>query len=232
MAHNTARLWLALIFLSALAGASPCAAAARPPHRSTAQVINPELTGGLLVGGSRVLLVWGSDGTILRSEDGAHWAHAVTPGSADSRASRRMSAETCSSRWEHRHHPAIDRRRPHLAAGAQHDDGHRPARCGQSPAAAPGSRRARTAASCARSTTARTGARSIRSSRSRFRPCSSIRTRRLILIGGDEGIVGFSKNAGSPGRSPRSRCRSRPHRSPRFIVSANYCSPPARSADS
>ena len=46
-------------------------------------MINPDLTGGLLVGGSRVLLVWGSDGTILRSEDGVRWSHAVTPGSAD-----------------------------------------------------------------------------------------------------------------------------------------------------
>ncbi|MES1262993.1 MAG: hypothetical protein ABUL69_01475, partial [Peristeroidobacter soli] len=46
-------------------------------------VINPELSGGLLVNGSRVLLVWGSDGVILRSEDGARWSHAITPGSAD-----------------------------------------------------------------------------------------------------------------------------------------------------
>ena len=54
-----------------------------------------------------------------------------------------------------------------------------------------------------------------------------------MLIGGDEGMVGFSKDAGeSAGRSPRSRCRTRPRRSPRFIASANYCSPPARSADS
>jgi photosystem II stability/assembly factor-like uncharacterized protein len=84
MAHDTARLRAALIFLLALSGASPCAAAAHVPAPAyLAQVINPELTGGMLVNGSRLLLVWGSDGTILRSEDGAHWVHAVTPGSAD-----------------------------------------------------------------------------------------------------------------------------------------------------
>ena len=84
MAHNTARLRAALIILSAVAGTSPCTAAAQPPAPVyMPQVINPELNGGLLVGGSRVLLVWGSDGTILRSEDGVHWVHAVTPGSAD-----------------------------------------------------------------------------------------------------------------------------------------------------
>ena len=56
-------------------------AAARPPAPVySAQVINPELTGGLLVGGSRVLLVWGSDGTILRSEDGVRWVHAAYSG--------------------------------------------------------------------------------------------------------------------------------------------------------
>jgi photosystem II stability/assembly factor-like uncharacterized protein len=83
MAPDTATQ-VALIFLAALAATSPCTAAthvATPVY--VPQVINPELNGGMLVDGSRVLLVWGSDGTILRSEDGAHWAHAVTPGSAD-----------------------------------------------------------------------------------------------------------------------------------------------------
>ncbi len=84
MARNTARLALALIFLSAIPGASSCMAAARVPAPAyVPQVINPDLNGGLLVDGSRVLLVWGSDGTILRSEDGVRWTHAVTPNSAD-----------------------------------------------------------------------------------------------------------------------------------------------------
>jgi photosystem II stability/assembly factor-like uncharacterized protein len=81
---RSAAAGLALMVLAALIGAPPCSAAAREPAPAyQAQVINPELNGGLLVNGSRVLLLWGSDGTILRSEDGTHWAHAVTPGSAD-----------------------------------------------------------------------------------------------------------------------------------------------------
>ena len=82
VARPAAALILSTIVLSALATASPCTAATRAPVYLP-QVVNPELTGGLLVGGSRGLLVWGSDATILRSEDGVHWAHAVTPGSAD-----------------------------------------------------------------------------------------------------------------------------------------------------
>src|SRR5690349_3198307 len=84
MANHSARLPVALAFLAALAGTSMCAEAARVTAPSyEAQVINPELNGGLLVDGSQVLLLWGSDGVILRSEDGARWAHAVTPGTQD-----------------------------------------------------------------------------------------------------------------------------------------------------
>src|SRR6187397_2421815 len=84
MANNTARIPAALLVLVALTGPMPCAAAARVSAPTyLPQVINPELHGGLLVSGSRVLLLWGSDGVILRSEDGARWSHAVTPGSAD-----------------------------------------------------------------------------------------------------------------------------------------------------
>ena len=83
MARSAVLPPIALALLS-LAGVAPGAAAVRAPVPVyEAQVINPDLTGGLLVGGSRVLLVWGSDGTILRSEDGVHWSHAVTPASAD-----------------------------------------------------------------------------------------------------------------------------------------------------
>jgi hypothetical protein len=35
-----------------------------------AQVINPDLSGGLLLPDGKTLLLWGSDATILRSEDG------------------------------------------------------------------------------------------------------------------------------------------------------------------
>jgi len=68
--------------LAALVAVAPCLAATRPAAPTyQAQVINPEINGGLLVSG--VLLVWGSDGTILRSEDGERWTHAVTAGAAD-----------------------------------------------------------------------------------------------------------------------------------------------------
>lgn len=83
MAANPVLLKCALALLVALSGASPCLAETPPAPTYQAQVINPELNGGLLVNGSRVLLVWGSDGTILRSEDGERWSHAVTTGSAD-----------------------------------------------------------------------------------------------------------------------------------------------------
>lgn len=74
----------ALVLLAALVGVSPSFAATRPPTPTyQAQVINPELNGGLLVNRSNVLLVWGSDGTILRSEDGSLWSHAVTTETAD-----------------------------------------------------------------------------------------------------------------------------------------------------
>ncbi|HEY6124764.1 MAG TPA: YCF48-related protein [Steroidobacteraceae bacterium] len=84
MARSAVLPAFSLAFLAALSGVTPGVAATRPPAPVyQAQVINAELTGGLLVGGSQVLLVWGSDGTILRSEDGARWLHAVTPTSAD-----------------------------------------------------------------------------------------------------------------------------------------------------
>jgi photosystem II stability/assembly factor-like uncharacterized protein len=84
MTRSAALQSLLLAGLTALAGVSTGTAEARAPVPVyQAQVINPDLTGGLLVDGSRVLLVWGSDGVILRSEDGVRWSHAVTPGSAD-----------------------------------------------------------------------------------------------------------------------------------------------------
>jgi photosystem II stability/assembly factor-like uncharacterized protein len=75
---------LALMIVVAPIAALPCPAATRAPTPTyLAPVINPDLNGGLLVAGSRVLLTWGSDSTILRSEDGVSWEHALTPGSAD-----------------------------------------------------------------------------------------------------------------------------------------------------
>jgi photosystem II stability/assembly factor-like uncharacterized protein len=79
------RAWIALA--AVCLGIAACDSA--PARRSIAaptyeaQVINPDLNAGLLVPGSNVLLVWGSDGSILRSEDGADWTHAVTATDAD-----------------------------------------------------------------------------------------------------------------------------------------------------
>jgi photosystem II stability/assembly factor-like uncharacterized protein len=72
---------LLLAALPCLASAGAATREAAPAHQP--QVINPELNGGLFVNGSRTLLVWGTDGTILRSDDGERWSHAVTPVSAD-----------------------------------------------------------------------------------------------------------------------------------------------------
>ncbi len=84
MARSASPRLLAFVLLAALPCISPGAPAARQPAPVyQPQVINPDLNGGLLVNGSRTLLVWGSDGTILRSADGEHWTHAVTPGPAD-----------------------------------------------------------------------------------------------------------------------------------------------------
>src|SRR5262245_28940217 len=49
----------------------------------SAQVINPALSGGLRVPASNALLVWGTDGSVLRSTDGSHWEYANTPILAD-----------------------------------------------------------------------------------------------------------------------------------------------------
>ena len=47
--------------------------------------MKPELVGGRRVdtGAAATFLVWGSDATILRSGDGRQWQHAQTPGAAD-----------------------------------------------------------------------------------------------------------------------------------------------------
>jgi photosystem II stability/assembly factor-like uncharacterized protein len=72
-------LALSLVFAFTLA----LAATRAPAPVYLPQAINPELTGGMLVNGSHALLVWGSDGTILRSDDGLAWSHALTPVTGD-----------------------------------------------------------------------------------------------------------------------------------------------------
>jgi photosystem II stability/assembly factor-like uncharacterized protein len=59
--------------------------AATPAIRYKPQVLNADLVGGRLVetGQSPVFLLWGSDATILRSENGRDWQHADSAGAAD-----------------------------------------------------------------------------------------------------------------------------------------------------
>src|SRR3990170_6379410 len=75
-----ARLWLCLWFCI------PAAINAdenKPPPSYSARVVNPKLTGSLFEPHSRTLLLWGTDGTVMYSTDGAsfHWAN--TPTDAD-----------------------------------------------------------------------------------------------------------------------------------------------------
>jgi len=72
---------VSLLVLLACAPAMACAAARAPSYQ--AQVINPDLAGGLQLPGAPTLLLWGSDATILRSQNGAAWTHADTAGDAD-----------------------------------------------------------------------------------------------------------------------------------------------------
>lgn len=73
---------VARVAVLALIGAA-CFAATNPAPHYLPQAENPDLDGGLLLPGSQVLLVWGSDATILRSDDGITWTHALTTGGAD-----------------------------------------------------------------------------------------------------------------------------------------------------
>jgi photosystem II stability/assembly factor-like uncharacterized protein len=67
----------------ALAACAFAAAARDAPPVYLAEVINPELTTAVAVPRTDVVLLAGTDGTILRSNDGIHWTHALTPTSAD-----------------------------------------------------------------------------------------------------------------------------------------------------
>jgi photosystem II stability/assembly factor-like uncharacterized protein len=48
-----------------------------------AQVINPQLTGGMLGAGDGSLLVWGTDGSVLHSREGSQWQRASVPTPSD-----------------------------------------------------------------------------------------------------------------------------------------------------
>ncbi len=78
----SARIFLLLAIWAAAPFSEAAGAEKRAPVYA-AQVINPDLEGGLSVPGGRTLLLWGSDATILRSPDGTAWSHAETPGQQD-----------------------------------------------------------------------------------------------------------------------------------------------------
>lgn len=80
------RTLCAVICLAAALGCLAQSACAPEETRApdyTAQVINPDFHGGMLLPGGKTFLVWGSDGTILRSDDGAEWAQSATPSTVD-----------------------------------------------------------------------------------------------------------------------------------------------------
>jgi photosystem II stability/assembly factor-like uncharacterized protein len=75
---------LAILAL-ACAPAYAASPAITPTPAYQPEVVNPELVGGRRIdtGTAATFLVWGSDATILRSADGREWQHAQTPGSSD-----------------------------------------------------------------------------------------------------------------------------------------------------
>lgn len=71
------------------------------PHYS-AQVVNPDLTGGITLPGSHITLLWGTDGSILRSVDTVRWTYASTPVAADlNRIAANVDATTLVAAGKH-----------------------------------------------------------------------------------------------------------------------------------
>lgn len=71
-------LWLCFCIPAAI-----CADENKAPPSYSARVINPKLTGSLFEPNSRSLLLWGTDGTVMYSADGASFTWANTPTDAD-----------------------------------------------------------------------------------------------------------------------------------------------------
>jgi photosystem II stability/assembly factor-like uncharacterized protein len=67
----------------ALAGCTGDAERLEPPAQYKAEVVNPDFSGGMLLPDAKSLVVWGTDGTLLRSEDGERWSNAETTSDAD-----------------------------------------------------------------------------------------------------------------------------------------------------
>jgi photosystem II stability/assembly factor-like uncharacterized protein len=85
-----AGLAIALIALTGCSGKErePASAANPAPLSATsrdyvARIVNPELKGGIPLPDGKAMLAWGSDGTVLRSEDGLAWTHVPADGIDD-----------------------------------------------------------------------------------------------------------------------------------------------------
>ncbi len=72
-----------IVSVAVLAVAALSAGAAERAPAYRARVINPKLLGGAADASRGVFVIWGTDGTILRSRDGEHWEHADTPTGQD-----------------------------------------------------------------------------------------------------------------------------------------------------
>lgn len=66
-----------------LAGCTGDAERSEPRAEYKAEVVNPDFSGGMLLPDGRTFLVWGTDGTLLRSEDGDRWSNVDTTSAAD-----------------------------------------------------------------------------------------------------------------------------------------------------
>jgi photosystem II stability/assembly factor-like uncharacterized protein len=80
---GTAVLSAWLLALITLAGCSRDAERQEPRADYKAEVVNPDFSGGMLLPDGKTLLVWGTDGSLLRSEDGARWSIVETTNPAD-----------------------------------------------------------------------------------------------------------------------------------------------------
>jgi photosystem II stability/assembly factor-like uncharacterized protein len=69
--------------LGTFAGCSGQAEPREPRAEYKAEVVNPDFSGGMLLPDGKTLLVWGTDGTLLRSEDGERWSNVETTSAAD-----------------------------------------------------------------------------------------------------------------------------------------------------
>lgn len=81
--QGRATLGACLLAIGWLAGCTRDAALESPRVEFRAEVVNPDLVGGMLLPDRKTMLIWGTDGTLLRSGDGERWTHVDTTSTAD-----------------------------------------------------------------------------------------------------------------------------------------------------